>query len=103
MGRNDARRVANTIRLLKNASASGSFTDPLPGGKYLLVAEGSWGGAALTLQYKGPNDTAIAVANVSLSTNANVAVDVGDGAEVKAILTGGTPSGIYADLVRVPT
>lgn len=90
--------VTANVTLLSNASATGSPQAVGPG-TYILDAVGTWGGATLTLQYLAADGvTYVTVPNVSLTANGPVEVDVGAASMIKAVLTGGSPTGIYAKL-----
>ncbi|MGH8220892.1 MAG: hypothetical protein ACREUT_20345 [Steroidobacteraceae bacterium] len=89
------------VQLLKDAAATGNGLD-WPGGRALFSVLGTFGGATVTLQYLGPDDvTWVEVATAAALTAAgNVLVDVPAGL-VRAAVTSGPPSGLYADLRAV--
>jgi hypothetical protein len=97
--------TANSIILFSNQSATGSsvFMDA-EGGRYQMFAEGTFGGTTLTLDGQGPNDTTIAgISGVSVTaaTAGGVEIMLARGERVRGTLTGGSPSGLYARLVKV--
>lgn len=90
--------ITANVTLLSNASVTGSPQAVGPG-TYVLDAVGTWGGATLTLQYLAADGTTyVTVPGVSLSANGPAEIDVGAASMIKAVLTGGSPSGIYAKL-----
>jgi len=97
------RYMANAVTLLSavGATGSGSWMD-VEGGIYQVHAEGTWNSSVLTLDAQGPNDTAIAIAGVSITANSPGTIEIRcvKGERVRATLTGGTPSGIYVRLVK---
>lgn len=71
----------------------------VPGGTYLLEADGTFGGTTLTLNKRGPSDQPSAIAGVSVTVaGADVEIDIAAGTEVQAVLTGGSPVGVYVSL-----
>lgn len=91
-----------SVDLLYNASATGAGT-LWGGGKAQFSAAGTFGGATVALEVLGPdNATWIAAATSTSLTAAGLAVvDLPQG-QVRASVTGGTPSGLYARLARIP-
>lgn len=66
------------------------------GGDGVLSAEaGTWGGASVKLQSKGPNGSWIDVTGVSLSANGFAGFSATRGAGLRTVVTG-TPTGLYA-------
>lgn len=94
--------------LITNGSATGSAV-AWAGGHGVLVAEGTFGGASLTMQYQGPNGTWLDVkvmdgAGVQTTmtlTAAGMFVFALPPGSVRAVLTGGTPSAMYVRADRV--
>lgn len=80
--------------LLSNASATGSAV-AWPGFRGVLMAEGTWSGATLTLQYKSPNGTWLDVdtTNAVLSANGMFGFELPPG-EIRASISG-SPSAMY--------
>ena len=88
-------RPANTIPLLVNANATGSAQD-WDGGRAVFMVEGTISGATLQLQYQSPQGTWLAVSGASATAaGASAAVEVPPG-QVRCLVTGGTPSALYA-------
>lgn len=95
---------ANSVVLGANIGATGSGGwCEVEGGLYQVHAEGTFGGTALTLDGRGPNDATIAtVAGISITApTVSVEVRCSRGEQVRYTLTGGTPSGLYIRLVKV--
>ena len=88
-------------KLLSNASATGSPV-AVQGGYYSFAAVGTWGGSTLSLQLLGPDGTTYIDLGGSADLTANGAAYVSlPSGTVKAVLTGGAPSGIYATLSKI--
>lgn len=83
--------------LLSAASTTGPTVPGLAGGAYVLAAAGTFGGATVKLQALGP-DAATWMDVASLSAPGSTGVVVGEGASVRAAVSGGSPSGLYASL-----
>lgn len=90
------------LDLLVNASATGTDAIAQIGGRYVLTGTGTFGGATLQIQMLAPdNSTYINLANGSFTAAPiGVAMDLPQGAHVRATLTGGAPSGFYVSLAR---
>lgn len=84
--------------LLSNATATGTAVT-VPAGRHLFIVEGTFSGATVALQFEGPNGTMINVPNASVTANGMAVVEIPSG-KVRASVTGGPPSGIYASLLR---
>ncbi len=89
-----------TYQLLTDAAATGDPVGPMVGGSYVWTTSGTFGGATVKLQYLGPDGTTyIDVASASMSSAGSLFIDhVGAGAIVKAVVSGGSPSGLYSSL-----
>lgn len=85
-----------TINLLSNVAATGDYVR-VPGGQYIWACQGTFGGATLTLQAKGP-DGSTAMSVGTMTAAGAVSVDVGEGTEIRVAVTGGTPSALYSSL-----
>jgi hypothetical protein len=75
------------------------------GGDYVWSVQGTFGGASVQLQSLGPDGATyqnIGAAKTAPDTNGGTGVGLGSNATVRATVTGGTPSGIYASLSRLP-
>lgn len=90
------------IKLLDNASATGSAKN-WPGGRGHFKAVGTFGGATLTLQELGPDDTTwIAVGpDVTLTAAGNGNFEI-TGSQVRVAVSGGSPSALYASVETLP-
>lgn len=85
------------ITLLSNASATGSAVNVPVCGYYQFMVSGTIGGATVKLQILGPDEsTYVDVGSGSLTAAGTVLVALPAGASVKAAVTGGTPSALYA-------
>lgn len=90
------------LALLTNASASGVGVRTTYGGKHLLTINGTFGGTTAKLQVLGPDGTNyIDVPTASFTAAGAIIVDLPVNTTVKAVLTGGTPSAMYATLALV--
>ncbi len=93
------------ITLISNGSASSPVITGLYGGTYVLILTGTMGGTTATLNYLGPDLTNYLTAYTTtvVTPAANPpAFGIGQGSTVQLVLTGGSPSAIYATLYRVP-
>lgn len=87
--------------LLDNASATGP-TVTWQGGRARFTVAGTLGGAAVNLEFIGPdNVTWIPYDATGLSAAGSLVIETIPGS-LRASVTGGTPSGLYARLDRVP-
>lgn len=86
---------AARVDLLTNASTTGdSFI--WPGGRGLFAADGTFGGATVKLQFLGPANNWIDAGNYTTLIAAGGGVfDLPQG-QIRANITGGTPSGLFA-------
>ena len=88
-------------RLLSNASATGSAAS-WPGGYGVFSAAGTFGGATVTLQFLGPDgSTWIAVGVDTTITSAGGGVFALPPGQIRAAVSGGSPSGLYAQADQV--
>lgn len=92
-------KFKNVYELLANASATGN---PVrwPGGEGVFKVEGTLNGATVALKYLGPDvstwrsvGTDTTITDLAVSSGG---VFVLDECMIKAEVTGGTPSGLYA-------
>lgn len=82
--------------LLSNASATGSAV-AWPGGKGAFSLAGTVGGATITLQYLGPDgSTWLAAAAATTLTAVGLGVFELPNGQIRALVAGGSPSGLYA-------
>lgn len=87
-----------SYRLLANASKTG---DPVPnvlGGSYQVDLEGTVGGASITVQVTGSDGTLRTQLTLSSTGISSTTLSVPAGSTVRAIVTGGSPSGLYLQL-----
>lgn len=100
-----------SVQLLSNASATGAAA-AWPGGRGVMNIVGTFGGTSATLQHLGPdNSTWLDVktmdpatgtqATVSLTANGSIGFILPP-TQIRAVLTGGAPSAMYAAAARVP-
>lgn len=83
------------IDLMSNASATGNSLI-WPGGRGLFAADGTFGGATCKLQFLGPAGNWIDAGQYTTLTAAGGGnFDLPQG-QIRAALTGGTPSGMFA-------
>lgn len=89
--------------LLDNASATGAAISVAPG-RYCYAVDGTFGGATVTLKLLGPDGSSyISVgADAALTAEGAVIVEL-PACDVRAEVSGGSPSGLYASLERVGT
>ena len=83
--------------LFENQDAAGNGPERVWqwGGAGIFAAEaGTWGGASVKLQAKGPNGSWIDVAGVSLGANGFVAFSAAKHAALRGVVTG-TPTDLY--------
>lgn len=92
---------SSRIDLLSNASATGSAII-WPGGRGMFTAAGTFGGTTVKLQFLGPDGSTWIDAGTytTLTASGGGIFDLPQG-QVRANITGGTPSGIYAIAVTV--
>lgn len=68
------------------------------GGKFMFMAEGTWGGGSIKLQTQTANGTWVDVASSTLSANGTLSVDLPAGL-IRGVIA--TASAVYATLVRM--
>lgn len=100
-----------SVSLLSNASATGSGV-AWPGGKGVTTVAGTFGGASITMQYLGPDNTTwldVKVLNPADGAQTTVALTAAGAigfmlppGKIRAVVTGGAASGLYARASRVP-
>lgn len=82
--------------LLENASATGAWM-PWNGGAGVFTVAGNFGGATVTLQFMGPDGvTAIPMGVDTTISTAGGAYFVFSSGRIRAAVTGGSPTGLYA-------
>jgi hypothetical protein len=93
--------MSGAVTLLNNASATGASVLWTGGRGYFSVV-GTFGGASVSLQVLGPDSATWLDVGTSTTVTAagGVVFDLPDG-QIRATVTGGTPSGLYARAARV--
>jgi len=90
------------LDLLSNASATGSAKQSTVSGRFIFSIVGTFNGATAQLQMLGPDEaTYIDLANGSFTAAGAASIDVPRGGQFRVSISGGPPSGMYANLVRV--
>lgn len=87
------------IDLCESAGAGNQASKECKGGRYYFMAEATWGGGNVKLQFQTPNGTWIDVTGSSLTANGGLAIELPQG-QVRAVIT--TASVVYAYLVGIP-
>jgi hypothetical protein len=89
----------DTYQLLTNAAATGAGVGPVRNGTYIWALAGTVGGATIKLQTLGPDGaTYLDVTGASMTAVGQMQVIIGEGAVVRAVVTGGAPSALYSNL-----
>lgn len=87
--------------LLDNADATGATTT-WQGGRARFTAVGTFGGGTVNLEFLGPdNATWVPYDATGLTAAGSLVIETVPGS-LRASVTGGTPSALYARLDRVP-
>lgn len=92
-----------TLTLIANNTPAAAQT--AYGGDYVWSVQGTFNGASVQLQSLGPDGTTymnIGPAKTAPDTTGGTGVGLGSNATVRAVITGGPPTGIYATLSRLP-
>jgi len=87
------------IVLAENVAASTTTGKSIPGGKFLLMAEATWGGGNVKVQIQSPNATWIDVPNSTLSANGMLQLELPRG-QARVVFATGTA--LYAYLISLP-
>lgn len=88
--------------LINNAAATGPAVILQQGGLYTFNVVGTFGGTTVKLQILGPDDvTYVDVPTASHTAAGVIGVYLPAGGTVKAVVTGGAPSGLYASVALV--
>lgn len=94
-------QAPNQLKLLVNGSATGT-AQRWPGGKGFFSAAGTFSGATVSLQYQGPdNSTWITPASASLTAAGGFVFELPP-CNMRALVAGGAPSGLYVNADWVP-
>lgn len=97
-----------SVVLLSNANATGSAA-PWPGGRGHFSCNGTFGGTSVQLEYMGPSGAYIAAQALAADGTLTAVAMTADGGyvfelpacDIKAVVTGGTPSALYATAARI--
>ena len=92
------------ISLLSNVGATGNGPQVtvLRGGTYLWRTAGTFGGTTAKLQDLGADgSTWTDITGASATAAGTIALEIGKGSTLRAVLTGGAPTGIYSDIARL--
>lgn len=93
--------LAVSIPLLINGSATGIAT-VWPGGQGVFTVIGTFGGATVKLQFLGPDQATWIDAGSATTLTANGAgLFYLHACQIRAFVSGGAPSGIFAEADRV--
>lgn len=96
-------RFTTNVALLANAAATGARVPVAYGGRFLLLACGTFGGATVKLQILGPDDvTMLDVPDSSMTAVGAEVVFLPDNAVVMAHVASGAPAALYVSLRRCP-
>lgn len=94
--------MSQKIDFLTNSSTLGATAfQAVQGGRYIMAADGTFGGTSIQLQAQGPAGNALNIPNAVLTAAGFIDVHVADGSQLRVNMTGGTPSGIFCNLVSV--
>lgn len=87
--------------LLSNASTTGSAVI-WPGGIGMFAVAGTFGGATVALQFRAPDSSSWinAGSETTMDTNGGALFTMAPG-QIRASVTGGAPSGLYASANKV--
>lgn len=98
-GPNGQASGVGSVQLLDDTDVTGPVVGPLAGGWYIVTVMGTFGGTTAALSYLGPDgSTYIAAVDGSFTAAGSARVLVGAGCMAKMTLTGGSPSGMSANL-----
>jgi hypothetical protein len=98
------------VSLLSNAAAT-SAAKKWPGGRGVMSVAGTFGGAAVTMQFLGPDGSTYLDVKAMAPDGTQTAVSLAAAGAIgfvlpptliKVVVTGGAPSGLYARADRVP-
>lgn len=94
--------MASVVSLISNGTASTASGLSVSPGRYAYAVDGTFSGATVTLSMLSPDGSSyISVgSDAALTAEGAVLVEL-PYCKVKAIVTGGPPSGIYASLTRI--
>lgn len=93
--------ASSGVQLLKNTAVTGPIVQ-WDGGQGVFVACGTFGGATVTLNFRGPDGVTWIAAGSATTLSANGAgTFVLPACEMQCVVAGGAPSGLYAAAARV--
>lgn len=90
-----------TVTLLSNAGATGAAVN-WPGGKGFFSVVGTFGGATVSLQFLGPDGATWVTPTDGSVTAAGGFVFELPQCNVRALVSGGSPSALYAKAQWIP-
>lgn len=91
--------MQTSIDLLSNASATGAVKSVAYGGRYIMLVQGTFSGATVSVEILGPDGTNYVTVPDSSKTVAGAAVIyLPAGATVRGAVANGPPTGIYLAL-----
>lgn len=94
--------MTTRITLLSNVAATGTAKPVAFRGDYLYRLSGTVGGATVTLQQQAPDgSTWLDVPDGALTAAGSFVVSLATGVNVRAAVSGGAPSALYATLDKV--
>lgn len=89
------------IPLLENGNTTGDWKK-IPAGSYAWTVQGTFGGATVKLQIRDPQNVAIDLPlDLSATAAKSWAAQLPE-CEVRLVVTGGTPSGLFSYLTLMP-
>lgn len=99
--------VRETVFLARNVSAQGNQpASTVYGGDYVFsVAASNFNGASVQLQSLGPDGVTyqnLGAAKTASDATGGTGFGLGSNAVMRIAVTGGTPTGLYASLSRIP-
>lgn len=93
---------AAKVDLLSNVAATGSAKPVGFGGRYLLLASGTFSGATVSVEILGPDGaTYIAIPGGALTAVGSAVIYLPWGCTVRGAVASGTPAGLYLSLYRM--
>lgn len=99
--------IRETVALATNVTGTGAqAATTVYGGDYIFSATASdFKGASVQLQAAGPDGTTyqnLGAAKTTSDTAGGTGVGLGSNAKVRVLISGGTPTALYATLSRLP-
>jgi hypothetical protein len=85
--------------LLSNASATGDWVTLASGGDFVISVDGTFGGATVQIQLRSPDgSSALDIEDADFTAEGSVGITLPLNAVVRAEVSGGTPSALYASI-----